>query len=137
MWKYLPLFLIISFCIACEKGESALPSDIPEITFVNLDFVPRSDSWGHDMLKATIAFKDGGADLGYEAGDASLPVHYFYFNKGQLQVTADINRPDLLKIGASDTLPAYSCNNYQIRNFMQPVDTVYRQDNPYFYTNFC
>ncbi len=125
------ILLIFSIVISCDSDEHEI-STIPKIEFKSLEYI---DGNRVDTFKLKILFQDGDFDLGFGFAEIDSPFHaytYYFMDNDIIKSTYDQNTPNLIKIGASDTLPEFSCNFYNIVD----KDTVYAKPNPFHYNIF-
>ena len=122
--------------VSCERAPEF--SDVPSITFESVEF--GFNPFGQDSLVISVNFEDGDGNLGISSEEAKSPPFHdaTYFSAtpphDPIYNIDGISSEQLLKLGALDTLPAFSCINYRILGRVVDkeavLDTVYIQRNP-------
>ena len=129
---YLSILIII---IGCQENDVPITiSDIPEISFKEIEFIEGQTVFDQDTLRLTLLFQDGDGDLGLrpDGVDTEDPYHdnWFYTKSDGTFVTlADRSLP-----GFDTLLPPYefpyTCINYSETN---ETDTFYTEANEFHY----
>ena len=126
--------------IACQEKDIPIPipipitiSDIPEISFKEIEFIEGATEFDQDTLRLTLLFQDGDGDLGLkpDGEDIKDPYHYMWFftkSDGSFVTLADRS------LSGYDTLPPYEFP-YTCINWSQIVDedTLYTEPNEFYY----
>ena len=132
--KSISFLLPIILVLGCQEIDIPITiSDIPEISFKEIEFIDGATEFDQDTLRLTLLFKDGDGDLGLrpDGEDIKDPYHYMWFftkTDGSFVTLADRSLPGY------DTLPPYEFP-YTCINWRQIVDedTLYTEPNEFHY----
>lgn len=124
-YRLIFIFLLVTLAATSCFDPPEIPIE-PKISLKSFTFKSIPGNQFQDSLIVELNFEDGDGDLGLSVADTLEPFNEKYFFR--------LDNGQFLKFGDSDTLPPYSCRDYELITLAgDNIDTFYVRRNDYHY----